>query len=184
MEEGFSLELVAGAGGFGDGEHPTTNLALQAMHALASVRDFRQILDMGCGSGLLAMTAAHLWPKARILAADVEASAVGIAKRNAAHNGLSDRIEVIRSEGYRHKAIREAATFDLIVCNITADPMVSMAADLRKALAEDGVAVLSGILRWRSHEVLAMHAHLGLQPVIAPLGMGEWEAHVLRLAGE
>lgn len=180
MGKEFSLELVAGAGGFGSGEHPTTQLALQALHALAEVHDCDRILDMGCGSGLLAMTAAHLWPQAQVLAADIEAGAVDIARRNAAHNGLAERISVIRSEGYRHKTIAAAAPFGLVACNITADPLVALAADLRKVLAADGFAVLSGILRWRSHEVLAMHGRLGLHPVLPPLAMGEWEAHVLQ----
>lgn len=178
MEREFSLELVAGAEGFGSGEHPTTHLALQAMYALSAVHDAERILDMGCGSGLLAMTAAHLWPQARLWAADIEQSAVDTAARNIAHNGLAERITVLRSDGYRHRVLREHAPYNLVLCNITADPLLAMAADLRDMLAAGGIAVLSGILRWRGQEVLAMHTHLGLEPAIAPLAMAEWEAHV------
>lgn len=178
----FSLELIAGAGGFGSGEHPTTHLALQAMHALAAVQDFDTILDMGCGAGLLAMTAAHLWPQAEIIAADIQTSAVEISRRNITHNGMDGRIQVLRSNGYRHKAIQEHAPYGLVLCNITADPLVAMAGDLKKILAPEGVVVLSGILRWRGEEVLAVHAAQGLRPLLPPLAMGEWEAHVLAFA--
>lgn len=179
MHEDFSLELIAGADGFGDGEHPSTQLALQALYALAAAYPARNVLDMGCGSGLLAMTAAHLWPEARVLAADIEASAVDIAAQNIAHNGLSERIQVLRSDGYRHKAITAAAPFDLVLCNMTADIILPLAAGLQQALAEDGIAVLSGVLHWRSQEVLAMHAHLGLQEAATPLSHEGWDAHIL-----
>lgn len=179
MSKDFSLELLAGADGFGDGEHPSTHLALQALHALADVLEPQRILDIGCGSGVLAMTAAHLWPNAQIWAADIEASAVEVAKRNIAHNQLAERITTLRSDGYRDKVIQAAAPFDLVLCNMTADIIVPLAAGLKQVLAEEGVAVLSGILRWRSQEVLAMHAHLGMQPVANPLTLDGWDTHIL-----
>jgi ribosomal protein L11 methyltransferase len=175
----FSLELMAGAEGFGSGEHPTTQTMLQAMYAMAAVQEFRHILDMGCGSGLLAMTAAHLWPHATIVAADINARAVQVATQNVAHNGLQDRITIVRSNGYRHAVIAATAPYDLILCNMTADPILQLASDLASNLSEDGAAILSGVLLWRSAEVLTMHAQLGLESRLPTLHRDGWETHVL-----
>lgn len=175
----FSLDLVAGASGFGSGEHPTTHTVLQVLYALATEHHYANILDMGCGAGLLAMTAAHLWPQARVLAADIQASAVQVAGQNIAHNGLQSRIDVIRSDGYRHAEITARAPFDLIICNMTADPVVRLASGLRQVLAEEGLVILSGILVWRSAEILALHAQMGLEPVLPVLNREGWETHIL-----
>lgn len=175
----FSLELVAGAEGFGNGDHPTTQMALQLLYALATQREFSRILDMGCGSGLLGMTAAKLWPQSQVLAADIEQSAVEMTRRNSGHNDLAARMTVLRSDGYKHATIAANAPFDLVLCNITADAIVRITPHLPKLLAEEAVVVLSGILLWRSAEVLAMHAQLGLHPVLPTLSADGWETHVL-----
>lgn len=180
MEHGeFSLDLVAGAEGFGSGEHPTTHTVLHVLYALAEARIFTNILDMGCGAGLLAMTAAHLWPQAKVLAADIQASAVKIAQQNIAHNELESRIDVIRSDGYRHAEIAARAPFNLVICNMTADPVVRLANGLRQTLAEDGLVILSGILVWRSAEILALHAQMGLESVLPTINREGWETHIL-----
>jgi ribosomal protein L11 methyltransferase len=178
----FSLELVAGSDAFGDGGHSSTQLALQAMAALSVEHDFRYILDMGCGSGLLAMTAAHLWPQSRVMAVDIEPKAVELANRNIDHNGFSDRITVLRSDGYRHEKLSTFAPYDLILCNITADQILHIASGVGQVMASDGVLLLSGVLLWRSEEVLAIHAQLGLVPVLPTLSRDGWEAHVLSAA--
>lgn len=175
----FSIELIAGADGFGSGEHPTTQLAMQLLYALAATRDCANILDIGCGSGLLALTAAHLWSNARITAADIQACAVDTTRRNVKHNGLVERIHAVRSDGYRHPDIQQRAPYDLVICNMTADPIVQLATSLDKVLAAGGVVVLSGVLTWRSEEVLALHAQLGIMPLLAPLYSDTWEAHLL-----
>lgn len=175
----FSLELLAGSDAFGDGSHPSTQLALQAMAALSAVHDYEYILDMGCGAGVLAMTAAHLWPEARVQAADIEASAVDICRRNVAQNDLSERISVARSDGYQHHAIEVLAPYDLIVSNITADQILHIANGVSHVLAPDGVLLLSGVLLWRSAEVLAIHKQLGFTPILPTLSRDGWEAHVL-----
>lgn len=182
MHDDFSLDLVAGSTAFGDGGHPTTQLALRAMMALAALRPFHSILDMGCGAGLLAMTAAHLWPQARIVAADIEAEAVHVAQQNFALNGLD--IQAVRSDGCRHPVIRGAAPYDLMLCNITADTIVRLASGLRKVLAKDGVMVLSGILTHRSAEILALFAQSGLHPLLPTLAGENWETHVLAPAAD
>jgi ribosomal protein L11 methyltransferase len=177
MNDDFSLDLVAGSTAFGDGGHPTTQLALQAMMALATLHPFRSILDMGCGAGLLAMTAAHLWPQARIIAVDLEADAVRVAQENFTLNGLD--IHAVRSDGCRHPVIQAAAPYDLMLCNITADTIVRLMGGLCKALVEDGVIVLSGVLSHRSAEILALFAQSDLHPILPTLVKENWEAHVL-----
>ncbi|MCH2548284.1 MAG: tRNA (adenine(22)-N(1))-methyltransferase TrmK [Alphaproteobacteria bacterium] len=175
----FTIELAAGVEGFGSGDHPSTQMVLQALYALQSVYDFSHIIDMGSGAGLLAMTAANLWPESKVVAADIQASAVAMAQKNIAHNHLEKRVEVVRSNGYNHSQIRAQAPYDLVICNMTADPLVMLASGLRSSIASGSIVILSGILLWRSAEILAVHAQIGLQPLLPVMGMEDWETHVL-----
>ncbi len=177
----YTLHLEAGADAFGNGEHPSTQLVVGAMQQLASEGlQFTNILDMGCGSGVLALIAARLWPQAAILAVDIEPKAVAATAENARANGIKGHIRTIRSDGYRHSMITENAPYDLVLANMTAGPLISMAADLGRVLAPTGVALLSGILAWRLDELIQTHLHCGLALEADPVEMeGGWCAVAL-----
>ncbi len=148
---------------FGYGAHPSTEGALQAMLSLQERgRVFTNILDMGCGSGILSVAAAMLWPTARVLAVDIEPAATTTTLENAQENHVKDRVAVCRAQGYLDAAITERAPFDLVLCNILAEPLIAMAGDLFKHLAVDGVAILSGILAWLEADVRRAHETAGL----------------------
>jgi len=172
---------IDAATAFGTGEHATTRGCLLALTALSRRRRFRQPLDMGTGTGILAMAAARRW-SCRVLASDIDAGSVHVARANVAVNGLAARIRLVRSDGYRHAAIRRAAPFDLVTANILARPLAAMAGDLAASLAPDGVAVLSGLLSRQVPLVLAAHrAHgLGLRWRIEVAG---WQTLVLGRKG-
>jgi len=176
--DGFSLDLIAHAGAFGDGTHPTTQAAFQAMQCLAEVARFEDVLDMGCGSGVLALAAKTLWPDARVLGVDIKAEAVEVARENAQANHL--QAEWLQAGDYKHPRIVAAAPYDLVICNMTADLLLSLAAGVSPVVAEGGAVVLSGILQWRENEVLQAHAAYGLHPCLPPIRAGEWSALVLR----
>lgn len=153
--------LVLDAGiAFGSGEHFSTQGCLIALEGLS--RAPRKVLDVGSGSGILAMAACKLFPAARALATDIEPWSVRVAEENAAMNGLKRRMRVVLADGYRHAAIRSGAPFDLIFANILARPLCAMAIDLGAHLAPGGRAILAGLLGTQARMVLAAHQRAGL----------------------
>jgi ribosomal protein L11 methyltransferase len=161
---------------FGTGEHATTRGCLMAMERLAR-RRVRRALDMGTGTGILAMAAARLW-RCPVLACDIDGGAVQAAGENSAANGVRNRVRLRRSNGYRDAAVRGGRPFDLIVANILARPLKAMAGDLARHLAPDGVAILSGLLARQSAMVLAAHRARGLH-LCRRIAVEGWETLVL-----
>jgi ribosomal protein L11 methyltransferase len=153
--------LVDAGTAFGSGRHASTAGCLTALDDL-SRRRFRRPLDMGCGSGILAIAMAKLW-RAPVLAADADGEAVAVTRRNARLNGVGDRVRAIRADGYHAPDIRAGRPFDLIVCNILARPIKRMAAGLARGLEPGGVAVLSGFLERDAGGVLFAHQASGLR---------------------
>jgi ribosomal protein L11 methyltransferase len=171
------IEIDAGVA-FGSGEHATTQSCLQAIDALARRRRFRRVLDVGCGSGVLAIAAAKCWP-ARVLAVDNDPIAVRVAARNFEINGVADHARAVVADGYRHVSIRRAAPFDLILANILANPLIEFAPALRQHLAPGGHAVLSGLLDRQASTVVAAHVRQGLR-LAGRIDQGPWTALILR----
>ena len=169
------LTLDAGAA-FGSGEHPTTRLCLRALDGLAARRP-RRILDLGTGSGILAMAAARLTGRV-VRAVDIDPWSVRVAAENARRNGLGPRIRVRRADGWRSPGVRGAGPYDLVLANILARPLCAMARDLAAGLAPGGYAVVSGLLAGQARMVLAAHRRAGLV-LRARLTEGAWAALVL-----
>jgi ribosomal protein L11 methyltransferase len=173
--------LIDAATAFGTGEHATTRGCLAALAALARRRPPRRILDMGTGTGVLALAAAKSW-HCRIDARDIDGEAVRVARQNAWRNGIAPLLDARRSAGYRDRALWRRAPFDLVLANILARPLAMMARDLAHALAPGGVAVLSGLLARQEPYVLAAHRaqRLRLERRIAIDG---WHTLVLTRGG-
>ncbi|HUC73287.1 MAG TPA: 50S ribosomal protein L11 methyltransferase [Stellaceae bacterium] len=152
--------LLDAATAFGTGEHPSTRGCLMALEALARQRAIRHPLDIGAGTGILSIAAAKLLRRP-VLASDIDAGSVAVARHNAARNGVARLVRVGRAPGYRRRALRQRG-YDLILSNILARPLAVIAADLARHLAPGGHAVLSGLLRWQEPIVLAPHRSLGL----------------------
>jgi len=160
--------LIDAGPAFGTGRHESTLGCLLALAELAKTRKPVQALDMGCGSGLLAIAIAKLWA-CPVAAVDNDASAVRAARDNAAANGVGGLVRARLGEGFGGAAIARGPGFDLIVANILAAPLRAMAPDLKRHLAPGGVAVLSGLLEDQAGAVIAAHAPLSLARRI-PLG--------------
>jgi ribosomal protein L11 methyltransferase len=154
--------LIDAATAFGTGEHPSTRGCLLALDALARRHRFRRVLDMGCGTGILAIAAAKTW-RGTVLGRDIEAEAARVARRNARANGVARHIAVRQGAGYRDRWLRRAAPFDLVLANILARPIIEMSRDLARSLARGGVSVLSGLLQRHEAAVLAAHRRVGLR---------------------
>lgn len=165
----IGLEINA-ATAFGSGEHQTTTGCLMTLDDLASSKkSFTHPLDMGCGSGILAMAMAKTW-KVPVIAVDNDPESVRVTQENAILNHCSDFITAYVSEGFASDNVKKHAPFDLITANILAKPLCLMAQDLVASLSEGGLAILSGLLTWQVEEVTAAYqkagAHLVSQRVI------------------
>lgn len=138
----ITLMLDAGLA-FGSGEHGSTRGCLRALEQVAYRRPAR-ILDMGCGSGILAMGAVQLLHR-RALAVDIDPWSVAVTKQNAKLNRLGGRIDARRGNGWQAGIVRRRS-FDLVFANILARPLRLLAPSLAAATARDGEAVVSGLL--------------------------------------
>jgi ribosomal protein L11 methyltransferase len=141
---------------FGTGHHETTALCLGALSVLSKKRAYRNVLDLGCGTGLLAIGAAKLW-KRRVLASDIDPVAVEVTRENARANGVSSLIAGVVADGLAAPALSAHAPYDLIIANILAEPLTRLAPSIARALAPGGSLVLSGLLRWQENLVLCFY---------------------------
>jgi ribosomal protein L11 methyltransferase len=171
-----ALELVLDPGrAFGTGQHETTRLCLDVLVALADAGLApARVLDLGCGSGILALAAARLFPAAAVLAADNDPEAADTAAENAAINQLEDRLEIRATT-----VLALPDGFDLILANIRPSVLVPIAGDVAARLAPGGLVVLSGILGEEADAVLAAYAGSGLE-LADRRDLNEWCALVLR----
>lgn len=164
---------------FGTGEHPTTRGCLVMLdQILKKNRKGRHMLDMGCGSGILAMAWAKAHP-GRASGVDCDPLSVRIAKNNAQVNGLQGRIRIGQGRGYSGQLVRRNAPYDLIMANIFARPLAVMAKDLKRNLRPGGFAILSGLLTHQANLVLAAHRMQKIYPVKC-FRIGDWSVLVLK----
>ena len=176
--------LVDAALAFGSGSHPTTMGCLMALVQLTASRPKpARILDMGCGSAILAMAAHRLHRGARLLAADNDPASVRTAAENFRRNQIAPaQAETVLSEGFAHRRIRKAAPYNLIFANILAGPLRAMAGDISAHLADGGRVILSGLMTHQAKSVLTRYRRWGLVPE-SQLHIGEWTTLVLKPAG-
>lgn len=146
---------------FGTGHHETTALCLGALSDLAKRRAYRNVLDLGCGTGLLAIGAAKLW-KRRVIASDIDPVAVEVTRENARANGVLSLIAASVADGLASPALAKHAPYDLIVANILAEPLTRLAPSIARALAPGATLVMSGLLRWQEILVLSFYRPHGL----------------------
>jgi ribosomal protein L11 methyltransferase len=153
--------LIEAAMAFGTGHHGTTLGCLRALDRLLEDGCAAQnVLDLGCGTAVLAMAAAHVWPITP-LASDIDELAVEVAAANVLANGLDGRVRCIEAVGLDHPDLQAAAPYDLIFANILKGPLIELAPAIAAACAPGGNVILSGILNEQADEVLAVYARLG-----------------------
>lgn len=174
--ESLALKIDA-ATAFGTGEHGSTQGCLLALDLLARRFRPRRVLDMGTGTGVLALAASKLWRRP-VSAFDIDAEAVRVSALNARANGVANLVTARRADGYRHRDLWRGAPYDLILANILAQPLAKMARDLARALSPRGVAVLAGLLIRQESLVLSAHRAHGLH-LAARCDVAGWRALVL-----
>ncbi len=175
----FAIEINAGEA-FGTAHHATTLGCLLALDRLArQPRPFDTILDLGCGSAVLAIAAAKALRRARITASDIDPQAVVVARRNALANGVGSRIKLLAATGLSNSALITPRRFDLIFANILAAPLIELAAGLGMVIKPAGIAILSGLLNSQAREVIANYAAAGFI-VLTHERLGEWSTLTLQ----
>jgi len=157
--------LIEAAMAFGTGHHGTTLGCLRALDRLADDGfEGQNVVDIGCGTAVLAMAAARIWPQ-NVLASDIDEVAVEVAAANVTANGLEGRVNCVEAAGFDHPVLAQAAPFDLVFANILKGPLVALAPDMAQAMQPGGYAILSGILNEQADDVIDVYARSGINLV-------------------
>lgn len=172
------LQIYA-ATAFGS-EHPTTKCCLEALSWLNGQNiAHNQILDMGTGSGILALAAAKLWQDStKIIAVDIDEEAVIVTEQNACNNELERHITAAVSNGYASELVINNAPYNLIFSNILARPLIEMAADLYSSLQTGGYCILSGFVENQEKWVISAHEERGLK-LVKLYAIDDWRAAIM-----
>ena len=165
--------LIEAAMAFGTGHHGTTLGCLLALDRLANDGFVgRNVVDVGCGTAVLAMAAARIWSET-VLASDIDEVAVDVARVNVTANGLEGRVICVEAAGFDEPTLKNAAPFDLIFANILKGPLLALAEDMAGALQTGGYAILSGILNEQADEVWQHYSRVGINLVHRD-SIGDW----------
>lgn len=155
----LGIEIEAGLA-FGTGHHATTRGCLLLLDDVLRAARPRRVLDLGCGTGVLAIAAAKAL-RHPIFASDIDARSVVVARDNARHNGVGNLVEFVCATGFSAQAFAARAPFDLVMANILANPLKNLAGPMRSHLAHGGLAILSGLLRHQAAGVVAIYRAKG-----------------------
>jgi ribosomal protein L11 methyltransferase len=161
-KDSVTLEINA-ATAFGSGEHETTTGCLLTLDDLAlEGKSFQKPLDMGCGSGILAIAIAKTW-NIPVIAVDNDPESVRVTTNNAILNLCDSLLKTCVSEGFENALVREGGPYDLIVANILAGPLIDMAKELSQNLAPKGMVILSGLLNRHREDVVNAYKAQGIR---------------------
>ena len=169
--------LIDAGQAFGTGHHATTAGCLAMLDWLAD-RAVTNAIDLGTGTGLLAFAARHLWPAAQVTATDIDPAAIAVTRENMAANDV-DGIALVVADGALSEAITARAPYDLVIANILAGPLISMAPEVAAIAAPHAAIVLAGLLETQRAEVVAAFARCGCA-LEAVDRRGDWT--ILRLS--
>ena len=172
-----NLRIEAGAA-FGTGHHGTTVGCLVAYDRLLKARRYRKVLDVGCGTGVLAIAAARCGASVAV-GTDIDRVSVRISRENARVNQV--RARFVHASGLDHAAVRAGGPYELVFANILARPLVGLASDIKRALQPGGTAVLSGLLRSQERLVRAAYLSRGFRLAFA-IRRDAWATLVLKRA--
>ncbi len=159
----LSIEIEA-ALAFGTGHHGTTRGCLLLLDHVLKARRPKRVLDLGTGTGVLAIAAAKALHQ-KVLASDIDAPSVEVARENAKLNGAGDLVRVIRATGFAAPDFAKEGPFDLVLANILANPLRQLAQPMVANLAPGALVILSGLLTPQASGVIAAYRARGLVPL-------------------
>ncbi|MEJ6809925.1 MAG: 50S ribosomal protein L11 methyltransferase [Amylibacter sp.] len=171
--------LIEAAMAFGTGHHGTTKGCLTALDNLFKSGFIgTNVVDIGCGTAVLAMAAALCW-SGKVLASDIDEIATETSKANAHANGLGDRIKIITCAGFDHPDLNASAPYDLILANILKGPLVALAPDMSKNSILGGYIILSGLLNTQADAVIDAYSDESFE-LVDHIKITEWSILTLR----
>ncbi|MEP4198744.1 MAG: 50S ribosomal protein L11 methyltransferase [Aliishimia sp.] len=179
VPDGREALLIEAALAFGTGHHGTTLGCLRALDRLMDQGvHAKNTVDIGCGTAVLAMAAAKVWPET-VLASDIDQVAVDVAEANVRANDLTGRVQCVEAAGFDHPELKQAASFDLVFANILKGPLIALAPDMSRVVAPAGFAILSGILIEQADEIVAHYARSGFN-LVHHEEIGDWACLTLQ----
>ena len=164
---------------FGTGQHETTTGCLLTLDALKTAGHvYRDLIDLGTGTGLLAFAAMHLWPRANATATDIDPISIDVTRENARINGVAlgerqGQLALAVAPGMAHRLIRRRGPYDLIIANILAGPLIEMAAPIAAGVAEGGTLILAGLLDSQASAVARAYRAQGMR-LAGRIDRGDW----------
>lgn len=174
--QSIAIQIDAGLA-FGTGNHETTQGCLMALEAVLADRPPKSPIDIGTGSGILAIAVAKRFD-VDVLASDIDPIAIDVARENAAINSVEDRIRFAVSDGLEDANIVSSAPYDLVLANIVANPLIALAPGISDIAAIGGHVILSGILLEQADSVRAAYAEGGLS-LKDRIDLGNWTTLIL-----
>jgi len=176
----FGIEIEA-ALAFGTGHHGTTRGCLLLLDQVLKARRPRRVLDLGTGTGVLAIAAAKAL-RTKVLASDIDPQSVRVARDNARLNGSGNGVETIEATGFSAPHFAKRGPFDLVLANILANPLRQMATEMARDLAPSGLVILSGLLPHQAQGVIAAYRARGLV-LQRQLQIEGWSSVLMRRMG-
>lgn len=171
--------LIEASMAFGTGHHGTTKGCLLALEQLITDGfKAKNVIDVGCGTAVLAMAAARIF-SANVIASDIDSVAHSVAKMNILANGLDRNIQCFEASGFAHEQIKTKNPFDLIFANILLAPLLAIATDMSKYSLSGGYVVLSGILGEQAELVVNKYTGVGFS-LSNQIEIGEWVTIIFR----
>ena len=177
--------VIPASQAFGTGQHATTAGCLAMLsHMKAQGLVLRNLADIGTGTGLLAFAALHLWPRALATASDIDAVCTSVVADNASENGVAQgaragALTMLVADGMGHPLLAARGPYDLVIANILAGPLISLAPDFASALTPGGHLLLAGLLETQEAQVRAACRRAGMR-LAARLVNGDWSILWLR----
>lgn len=177
--------LMPASRAFGTGNHETTHGCLERLDMLRRQgHRFGNIADIGTGTGILAFAAAHLWPRAHVMASDIDPEAIAVVREILAPNAMTEgtgpgQVTLVAAAGADHPAIAGRAPYDLMIANILAGPLIALAPSLAALIADGGSLLLAGLLDDQADAVMAAYRREGLR-LAARADQGRWPVLHLR----
>jgi ribosomal protein L11 methyltransferase len=176
----LAIEIEA-ALAFGTGHHGTTRGCLLLLDHVLKAWYPRRVLDLGTGTGVLAIAAAKAL-HGQVLASDIDPASVRVARDNARLNQTGDLVRIITATGFSAPQFAQRGPFDLVLANILANPLRQLATPMARHLAPSGLVILSGLLNHQAASVIAAYRSRGLVP-LRHIKIDGWSSVLLRNAG-